>query len=234
MPDRLRQAVAERVGIRFRRTELLRIIFVDQDRAGIPPLPSRDELAYFGDAFVLRAARRFAVGQGMNGGREEWISHAVRNVSMAAFIRERGLDTLRVTRNNAPPSDHMLGDILEALAEATLMDRGHSAAVRFLCETYFPSVAPMLIPKTPPSGSRELLELMRLGRLERALKHVVAETYINPEWAVERPKNPGDPFLATVNVLSIVTGVGRGPTETEARINAAQDALTRIDSLTQT
>jgi ribonuclease-3 len=150
----------------------------------------------------------------------------VRRSTLARAARRVGIDRLLVIGDNlrkqtgpdfgTADNDRLLADAFEAVLAVFYLERGETAAARFLEETLGDELADVLAEPPGPDPKNALQEQVQQGGGP------------TPTYRLVDHSNDGDRhrFRAEVLVDGSVVGEGEGPSRREAERSAARNALT--------
>ncbi|HWO72344.1 MAG TPA: ribonuclease III [Dehalococcoidia bacterium] len=217
--------VEERIGVKFRRPEVLHQAFVHRSYLNEYPSPgleSNERLEFLGDAVLsyVVAERLFReCPQCDEGDLTEWRGYLVRRDSLASFARSLGLgDFLLLGRGEEAAGGRQraanLASLFEAVVGAIAIDRGLTAARRFIFAA-IGSEFDLRGRPTPIDPKSRLQEVVQ-ARWQRA-----------PAYKTVREEGPEHrkQFTVEVQVHGRVLGRGTGFSKQEAERQAAASAL---------
>jgi len=225
----LESEVEERIGVKFRRPSLLREAFVHRSYLNenlTPGLESNERLEFFGDAVLsyVVADRLFReCPECPEGELTEWRGHLVRRDSLANFARRLGLGEFFLLGRGEEAAGGRdrpanLAGLFEALVGAICMDRGLSAARRFIMQAIGDEMVNLRNRPTPIDPKSRLQEVVQ-GRWQRA-----------PTYKTVREEGPEHRkvFTVEVSIQGQLLGSGAGLSKQEAEREAARRALEQL------
>ena len=216
-----------KIGHTFRDRQLLETALTHPSFGSDHHLPHYQRLEFLGDAVLELAISRYLYDEmpDVDEGRltrmrqtlvrEETLSHVAKRINLGAFIRMSPGEER--TGGRRKPS--ILCDVMEALIAAVYLDGGYDVAERLIHLILKEELRPELL-QDHPDGKSRLQELMQ--------KHGVMPVY---EFvSVEGP--PHAPVFAyRVTDGQQELGRGTGTSKQNAQQAAAQDALKRMENL---
>jgi ribonuclease-3 len=221
--------VEERIGVSFKKPEMLHQAFVHRSYLNENPSPgleSNERLEFFGDAVLsyVVAERLFRdCPQCDEGDLTEWRGYLVRRDSLAMFARAKGLgDFLLLGRGEEAAGGRdrpqNLASLFEAVVGAIAIDRGLAAARRFIFEAIGDEINLQGRP-TPIDPKSRLQEVVQ-ARWQRA-----------PSYRTVAEEGPEHRKLFTVEVqvqgTALASGIGHSKQEAERQ--AARNALAELE-----
>ena len=222
----LETEVEDRIGVTFRRPALLREAFVHRSYLNenmTPGLESNERLEFLGDAVLsyVVAERLFReCPECPEGELTEWRGHLVRRDSLANFARRLDLGTFLLLGRGEEAAGGReraanLADLFEALVGAICIDRGLTAARKFIMQAIGSEMKNLRGRPTPIDPKSRLQEVVQL-RWQRA-----------PIYRTVREEGPEHRKVFTVEVSAHgeVLGEGAGLSKQEAEREAAKRAL---------
>jgi ribonuclease-3 len=228
--ERFEREVEERIGIKFRKPELLRKAFVHRSYMNEYPSPgleSNERLEFFGDAVLsyVVADRLYRDCPDCDEGElTEWRGYLVRRDSLAAFARGLGLgDFLLLGRGEEAAGGREraanLASLFEAVVGAICMDRGLQAARRFIFAAIGAEMD--LRGKPTPIDPKSRLQEVVQARWQRA-----------PTYRTVHEEGPEHRKVFTVeaSVQGTFLGSGTGMSKQEAERAAARAALAELEA----
>jgi ribonuclease-3 len=222
--------VEERIGISFRKPEMLHQAFVHRSYLNENPAPgleSNERLEFFGDAVLsyVVAERLFRdCPECDEGDLTEWRGYLVRRDSLANFARVKGLgDFLLLGRGEEAAGGREraqnLASLFEAVVGAIAIDRGLLASRRFIFEAIGDEIN--LRGRPTPIDPKSRLQEVVQARWQRAPSYkTVAE---------EGPEHR-KLFTVEVQVQGMALASGTGHSKQEAEREAARNALAELDN----
>jgi ribonuclease III len=223
--------VEERIGIKFRRREMLHQAFVHRSYLNEYPRPgleSNERLEFFGDAVLsyVVAERLFRDCPDCDeGDLTEWRGHLVRRDSLAAFARGLGLgDFLLLGRGEEAAGGRdrnaNLACLFEAVVGAIAIDRGLTVAKHFIFDA-IGSELDLRGRPTPIDPKSRLQEIVQ-ARWQRA-----------PSYKTVQEEGPEHRKFFTVEaqVHGQPLGRGSGHSKQEAEREAARNALKELEEI---
>jgi ribonuclease-3 len=230
--ERFERHVEERIGVKFRRPALLRQAFVHRSYMNEYPSPgleSNERLEFFGDAVLsyVVAERLFRDCPECDEGElTEWRGYLVRRDSLAAFARGLGLgDFLLLGRGEEAAGGRdraaNLASLFEAVVGAIAIDRGLTAAKRFIFAAIGSEID--LRGKPTPIDPKSRLQEVVQARWQRA-----------PTYRTVHEEGPEHRKVFTVeaSVQGQTLGSGTGMSKQEAERAAARAALQDLEAAT--
>jgi ribonuclease III len=221
------------IGVRFRRPALLRRALVHRsylNEQSEPGLESNERLEYLGDSVIgYVVARRLYVDcpTCTEGDLTERRGYLVRRDSLARFARILHLgDYLLLGRGedsaggrNRPAN---LAGVFEAVVGAIVMDRGMTAARKFILDVMAEEIASLDGKPTPIDPKSRLQEVVQ-ARWQRA-----------PSYRTVKEEGPehSKTFTVEVGVQGRVLASGAGPSKQEAERQAARQAIEVVEAET--
>jgi ribonuclease III len=225
------QQLEERIGVKFRRPEMLHQAFVHRSYLNehlSPGLESNERLEFFGDAVLsyVVAERLFRdCTECDEGDLTEWRGYLVRRDSLAAFARGLSLgDFLLLGRGEEQAGGREraqnLASLFEAVVGAIAIDRGLTVARRFIFGAIGAEINPRGRP-TPIDPKSRLQELVQ-SRWQRA-----------PSYRTVGEEGPEHRKLFTVEVTvkGHTLAQGQGYSKQEAERQAARNALSELEAV---
>ena len=223
------QEVEQRIGISFKKPEMLHQAFVHRSYLNEYPAPgleSNERLEFFGDAVLsyVVAERLFRdCPECDEGDLTEWRGHLVRRDSLADFARVKGLgDFLLLGRGEEAAGGREraqnLASLFEAVVGAIAIDRGLTASRRFIFEAIGDEIN--LSGRPTPIDPKSRLQEVVQARWQRA-----------PSYKTVAEEGPEHRKLFTVEVQVQGTPLasGMGHSKQEAERDAARHALTELE-----
>jgi ribonuclease-3 len=223
------QEVEQRIGVSFKKPEMLHQAFVHRSYLNEYPAPgleSNERLEFFGDAVLsyVVAERLFRdCPECDEGDLTEWRGYLVRRDSLANFARVKGLgDFLLLGRGEEAAGGREraqnLASLFEAVVGAIAIDRGLTASRRFIFEAIGDEINLQGRP-TPIDPKSRLQEVVQ-ARWQRA-----------PSYKTVAEEGPEHRKLFTVEVQVQGTPLasGTGHSKQEAEREAARNALTELN-----
>ncbi len=220
-----RDAIESKLGVRFRRRELLEKAFIHRsflnENAALG-LESNERLEYLGDAvlsFVV-AERLFRDHPECDEGElTEWRGYLVRRASLAQFASQLGLgEHLLLGRGEEAAGGRgraaNLACLFEAVVGAIAIDRGLRSARDFIFRAIGDEID--LRGRPTPIDPKSRLQEVVQARWQRAPSYRTIQ-----EEGPEHQKT----FTVEVSVLGNVLARGSGPSKQEAERAAAREAL---------
>lgn len=226
----LLEALEERMGVRFRRRELLEQAlthssYVNEMRARGQVIPDNERLEFLGDAvlqlavseFLFRAFPHMSEGE-MTKLRASIVCEATL-VTLAESLRFGEYIRLgkgeELTGGRARPS--LLADAFEAVVGALYLDQGYDAVVSLLERLIFPRVrnGEFFYNNDYKSRLQEEVQRRNLGTLQYNI-------------AAERGPAHHREFVSEVFLGDRLLGVGQGRSKKEAEQQAAAQALEKL------
>lgn len=221
--------VQEVIGVKFRRVPLLREAFVHRsylNENSILALESNERLEFFGDAVLsyVVAERLFReCPDCTEGDLTEWRGHLVRRDSLANFARRLGLGRFLLLgrgEESAGGRDRPanLAGLFEAIVGAIAIDRGLSAARKFIMVAIGDEMLNLRERPTPVDPKSRLQEVVQ-ARWQRA-----------PSYRTVHEEGPEHRKVFTVEVAiqGQVLGSGVGLSKQEAEREAARQGLDHL------
>ncbi|HLG11549.1 MAG TPA: ribonuclease III [Dehalococcoidia bacterium] len=223
------QEVEQRIGVSFKKPEMLHQAFVHRSYLNEYPAPgleSNERLEFFGDAVLsyVVAERLFRdCPECDEGDLTEWRGYLVRRDSLANFARVKGLgDFLLLGRGEEAAGGREraqnLASLFEAVVGAIAIDRGLTASRRFIFEAIGDEINLQGRP-TPIDPKSRLQEVVQ-ARWQRA-----------PSYKTVAEEGPEHRKLFTVEVQVQGTPLasGTGHSKQEAEREAARNALRELN-----
>lgn len=221
--------VQEVIGVKFRRVALLREAFVHRsylNENSVLALESNERLEFFGDAVLsyVVAERLFReCPDCTEGDLTEWRGHLVRRDSLANFARRLGLGRFLLLgrgEESAGGRDRPanLAGLFEAIVGAIAIDRGLSAARKFIMVAIGDEMLNLRERPTPVDPKSRLQEVVQ-ARWQRA-----------PSYRTVHEEGPEHRKVFTVEVAiqGQVLGSGVGLSKQEAEREAARQGLDHL------
>lgn len=223
------QEVEERIGVKFRKPEMLHQAFVHRSYLNenlSEGLESNERLEFFGDAVLsyVVAERLFRDCPDCDeGDLTEWRGYLVRRDSLANFARAKGLgDFLLLGRGEEAAGGREraqnLASLFEAVVGAIAIDRGLTAARRFIFDAIGEEMN--LKGRPTPIDPKSRLQEVVQSRWQRAPTYKTVQ-----EQGPEHRKL----FTVEVQVQGSTLGSGTGHSKQEAEREAARNALDEIE-----
>jgi ribonuclease-3 len=225
----------EILGVRFRRPALLRRALVHRSYLNERPEPgleSNERLEFLGDSVIgyVVAQRLFNdCPTCTEGDLTERRGFLVRRDSLARFARNLNLgDYLLLGRGEDGAGGRNraanLAGLFEAVVGAIAIDRGMTAARRFILDVMAAEITALDGQPTPIDPKSRLQEVVQ-ARWQRA-----------PSYRTVREEGPehSKTFTVEVGVQARVLGAGVGPSKQEAEREAARKALDLMAAETET
>lgn len=222
------EEVEERIGIKFKRREMLHQAFVHRSYLNEYPSPgleSNERLEFFGDAVLsyVVAERLFRDCPTCDeGDLTEWRGYLVRRDSLAAFARRVGLgDFLLLGRGEEAAGGRFraqnLASLFEAVVGAIAIDRGLTVSRKFIFDALGDELNLQGRP-TPVDPKSRLQEVVQ-ARWQRA-----------PTYKTVHEEGPEHRkvFTVEVQVQGESLGSGSGHSKQEAEREAAKQALENL------
>ena len=223
------QEVEQRIGVSFKKPEMLHQAFVHRSYLNEYPSPgleSNERLEFFGDAVLsyVVAERLFRdCPECDEGDLTEWRGYLVRRDSLANFARVKGLgDFLLLGRGEEAAGGREraqnLASLFEAVVGAIAIDRGLTASRRFIFDAIGDEIN--LTGRPTPIDPKSRLQEVVQARWQRA-----------PSYKTVAEEGPEHRKLFTVEVQVQGTALasGTGHSKQEAEREAARNALTELD-----
>jgi ribonuclease-3 len=220
--------VEERIGVIFKRAEMLHQAFVHRSYLNENPSPgleSNERLEFFGDAVLsyVVAERLFRdCPECDEGDLTEWRGYLVRRDSLANFARSKGLgDFLLLGRGEEAAGGREraqnLASLFEAVVGAIAIDRGLTASRRFIFQAIGSEID--LRGRPTPIDPKSRLQEVVQARWQRA-----------PSYKTVAEEGPEHRKLFTVDVQVAGTPLasGMGHSKQEAEREAARNALKEL------
>jgi ribonuclease III len=225
----LESEVEERIGVKFRRSRLLREAFVHRSYLNenlTPGLESNERLEFFGDAVLsyVVADRLFReCPECPEGELTEWRGHLVRRDSLANFARRLALGQFLLLGKGEEAAGGRdraanLAGLFEALVGAICMDRGLLAARKFIMQAIGDEMVNLRNRPTPIDPKSRLQEVVQ-ARWQRA------PTY---RTVLEEGPEHRKVFTVEVSIQGDLLGRGAGLSKQEAEREAARRALEEL------
>jgi ribonuclease III len=225
--------VEERIGVRFRRSALLREAFVHRSYLNEnfeEGLQSNERLEFFGDAVLsyVVAEKLFRdCPDCTEGDLTEWRGHLVRRDSLAAFARNLGLGEFFLLGRGEEAAGGRdraanLAGLFEAIVGAIAIDRGLAASRKFILSAVGDEMEGLRFRPTPIDPKSRLQEVVQ-ARWQRA---PVYRTVL--EEGPEHRKT----FTVEVSIHGEVLASGVGQSKQQAERAAARQALDALGSQT--
>jgi ribonuclease-3 len=224
------EEVEQRLGVSFKKSETLHQAFVHRSYLNENPSPgleSNERLEFFGDAVLsyVVAERLFRdCPQCDEGDLTEWRGYLVRRDSLAQFARVKGLgDFLLLGRGEEGAGGRTraqnLASLFEAVVGAIAIDRGMTAARRFIFDAIGDEMK--LDGRPTPIDPKSRLQEVVQARWQRA-----------PSYRTVFEEGPEHRKLFTVEVQvhgnSLAQGTGHSKQEAERE--AARNALSELEN----
>jgi ribonuclease III len=223
------QEVEERIGVKFKKPEMLHQAFVHRSYLNEKPSPgleSNERLEFFGDAVLsyVVAERLFRdCPQCDEGDLTEWRGHLVRRDSLAQFARVKGLgEFLLLGRGEEGAGGREraqnLASLFEAVVGAIAIDRGLTASRRFIFDAIGDEIN--LDGRPTPIDPKSRLQEVVQARWQRA-----------PSYRTVFEEGPEHRKLFTVEVQvhGNALAQGSGHSKQEAEREAARNALSELE-----
>jgi ribonuclease-3 len=217
--------VEDRIGVKFRKPELLRQAFIHRSYLNENPQEtseSNERLEFFGDAvlsYVVADKLYRDCPTCQEGELTEWRGYLVRRDSLANFARQLDLGKyLLLGRGEEGAGGRAraqnLASLFEAVVGAVTMDRGLTVARKFILEAIGSEFD--LAGKPTPIDPKSRLQEVVQGRWQRA-----------PNYRTVREEGPEHrkTFTIEVSVHGNVLATGTGHSKQEAERAAARTAL---------
>jgi ribonuclease-3 len=227
------QEVEQRIGVSFKKPEMLHQAFVHRSYLNEYPSPgleSNERLEFFGDAVLsyVVAERLFRdCPECDEGDLTEWRGYLVRRDSLANFARVKGLgDFLLLGRGEEAAGGRQraqnLASLFEAVVGAIAIDRGLIASRKFIFEAIGSEID--LRGRPTPIDPKSRLQEVVQARWQRA-----------PSYKTVAEEGPEHRKLFTVEVQVQGTALasGTGHSKQEAEREAARNALTELDNTSE-
>ncbi len=224
------QEVEQRIGVSFKKPEMLHQAFVHRSYLNEYPAPgleSNERLEFFGDAVLsyVVAERLFRdCPECDEGDLTEWRGYLVRRDSLANFARVKGLgDFLLLGRGEEAAGGRIraqnLASLFEAVVGAIAIDRGLTASRRFIFDAIGDEIN--LSGRPTPIDPKSRLQEIVQARWQRA-----------PNYKTVAEDGPEHRKLFTVEVQVQGTALasGTGHSKQEAEREAARNALTELEN----
>jgi ribonuclease-3 len=221
----------EAIGVTFRRPALLRRSLVHRSYLNEKPEPgleSNERLEFLGDAVIghVIALRLFKdCPTCTEGDLTERRGYLVRRDSLARFARQLHLgDYLLLGRGEEAAGGRdraaNLAGLFEAVVGAIALDRGLSAARKFILDAMADEIAGLRDQPTPIDPKSRLQEVVQ-SRWQRA-----------PSYRTVKDEGPehSKTFTVEVSVNGTVLGTGVGPSKQEGEREAARHALIDLEA----
>jgi ribonuclease III len=221
--------VEERIGVKFKKPEMLHQAFVHRSYLNEKPAPgleSNERLEFFGDAVLsyVVAERLFRdCPQCDEGDLTEWRGHLVRRDSLAQFARVKGLgEFLLLGRGEEGAGGREraqnLASLFEAVVGAIAIDRGLTESRRFIFDAIGDEIN--LEGRPTPIDPKSRLQEVVQARWQRA-----------PSYRTVFEEGPEHRKLFTVEVQvqGNALAQGSGHSKQEAEREAARNALTELE-----
>jgi ribonuclease-3 len=221
--------VEERIGVEFKKPEMLHQSFVHRSYLNENPSPgleSNERLEFFGDAVLsyVVAERLFRdCPQCDEGDLTEWRGYLVRRDSLAQFARVKGLGDFLLLGHGEEGAGgreraQNLASLFEAVVGAIAIDRGLTAARRFIFDAIGDEMN--LAGKPTPIDPKSRLQEVVQAKWQRA-----------PSYRTVFEEGPEHRKLFTVEVqvLGNTLAQGTGHSKQEAEREAARNALTDLE-----
>ena len=226
--ERRLDALCERLGRRFERSELLRQALTHPSRANEEgePAASNERLEFLGDAvlgLVVAELSMAAHPRATEGELTHARANAVNRFALAERALSLGLDALVLlgrgeARNGGRAKDSILAHVVEAVLGALYLDAGFEATRAFLARELGAELAE-LVPDARDAKT-QLQQLLHAAGRPHPLYVTVAES--GPAHARE--------FGVEVRICQSISGKGAGPSKQAAEQAAAADALRALAS----
>lgn len=227
----LESEVQERIGVKFRRTALLREAFVHRsylNENAEQGLESNERLEFFGDAVLSYVVAEKLFRDCPNcseGDLTEWRGHLVRRDSLAAFARKLSLGEFMLLGRGEEAAGGRdraanLAGLFEAIVGAIAIDRGLTASRKFILDAIGDEMVGLRDRPTPIDPKSRLQEMVQ-ARWQRApVYRTIAE---------EGPEHKKT-FTVEVSVQGRVLASGVGNSKQEAERAAARTALDEMNA----
>jgi ribonuclease-3 len=224
------QEVEERIGVKFKKPEMLHQAFVHRSYLNEKPSPgleSNERLEFFGDAVLsyVVAERLFRdCPECQEGDLTEWRGYLVRRDSLAQFARVKGLgDFLLLGRGEEGAGGREraqnLASLFEAVVGAIAIDRGLTAARRFIFDAIGDEMN--LEGRPTPIDPKSRLQEVVQAKWQRAPSY---------RTVFEEGPEHRKVFTVEVQVHGNTLAQGSGHSKQEAEREAARNALVDLEA----
>jgi ribonuclease III len=224
------QEVQSRLGIEFKKPEMLHQAFVHRSYLNEQPSPgleSNERLEFFGDAVLsyVVAERLFRdCPQCDEGDLTEWRGYLVRRDSLAQFARGKGIGEFMLLGRGEEGAGgreraQNLASLFEAVVGAIAIDRGLTIARRFIFDAIGDELN--LTGRPTPIDPKSRLQELAQAKWQRAPSY---------RTVFEEGPEHRKVFTVEVQVQGNSLAQGTGHSKQEAEREAARNALTDLES----